>query len=198
MASAQGNSAQGNSVQGRSAFPRPGLVARSARVAHADDGFSMTEILVTLLVLAFGLLALAGMQMHTLRFLNNTAQQSSAMQMAQELSERMRANPRGVQNGAYLFDGLYADKAGTSPDPAIDCQQKKCSSIEIAVNDLAELQSQAASKFYAGALHIEADQDLWRISVLWREVGFTERDPVCPASANVTNGVRCFNLLVSL
>ena len=62
------------------------------RRAGRQSGFSMIEVLIALLVLAFGLLGLAFMQTLNLRYTKSAQQRTQAVNLASELLDTMRAN----------------------------------------------------------------------------------------------------------
>ena len=66
-----------------------------------QHGFSMVEVLVTLVIMAVGLLGLAGMQATSLRNTESAYQRSQAAQMAYDMLDRMRVNAAGVAAGGY-------------------------------------------------------------------------------------------------
>jgi type IV pilus assembly protein PilV len=55
-------------------------------------GFTLLEILVAIIVLSFGLLGMVGIQAMALKSNNDAKQQSTAVQLAGELSDMMRSN----------------------------------------------------------------------------------------------------------
>lgn len=65
------------------------------------SGFTLVEVLVALLVAAIGLLGLASLQIRGLRYNTSAYMRSQATQLAYDLADRMRANPQGVNDGAY-------------------------------------------------------------------------------------------------
>ncbi|MEW6646331.1 MAG: type IV pilus modification protein PilV [Pseudomonadota bacterium] len=68
---------------------------------NRQRGISMMEVLITILVLAIGLLGLASLQMTSLKQNNQSLQRSLATLMAYDLSDRMRANPLAITDGWY-------------------------------------------------------------------------------------------------
>jgi len=66
-----------------------------------QSGLSLLEILVTVVVLSIGLLGIAGMQAFGMRYNNDSYVRSQAVSYANELVERMHANPDAVNIGAY-------------------------------------------------------------------------------------------------
>ena len=59
---------------------------------HDAAGFSMIEVLITLVVLAFGLLGLALLQTMNLRYTKSANQRTQAVNLAGELLDMMRSN----------------------------------------------------------------------------------------------------------
>jgi type IV pilus assembly protein PilV len=66
-----------------------------------QQGFTMIEVLVALLIFAIGLLGVAGMQSLALKSSNNSNIRSLVNIHAYEIAERMRANMPAVQSGQY-------------------------------------------------------------------------------------------------
>lgn len=64
-------------------------------------GFTLIEVLIAVLVLAIGLLALAGVQTISLRSNHVADLRSQATQLAYDLIDRIRANRAGFQAGYY-------------------------------------------------------------------------------------------------
>ena len=64
-------------------------------------GFSMIEVLVSLIVIGVGMLGLSGIQVVSMKGTNNAHSINNASMLAMELSDRMRANPAGVTGGFY-------------------------------------------------------------------------------------------------
>lgn len=73
-------------------------------------GFSMLEVLIAILVTAFGLLGLAGLQMNGLKAAASSSARSIATILAYDIADRMRANPDPVTGGAY---STYNGQQGT-------------------------------------------------------------------------------------
>lgn len=67
----------------------------------SEDGFTMVELLVAVLVLSIGLLGLAGLQAAGLRNNQSAYQRSQATILAYDIADRMRANQAAAAAGAY-------------------------------------------------------------------------------------------------
>ncbi len=92
------------------------LIRSTCHKVH--HGFTLIEVLVTIVVVSIGLLGLAGLQINGLRANMSSETRSKATMLANDIIERMRANPLGVGGGAY--DGITASKTiceGVQPIP---------------------------------------------------------------------------------
>jgi len=74
-----------------------------------QQGFTLLEVLIALLILSIGLLGLAALQTTSLRSNQMASMRTTATQLAYDISDRMRANPTGVAAAEYVLAG------GTTP-----------------------------------------------------------------------------------
>lgn len=81
-----------------------------------NQGFSLIEVLVSLLVLAIGLLGLAMLQTTGLHFTTNSYSRTQATYLAYDLAERMRANVTGFVAGNYDVNAAKAGLIASSID----------------------------------------------------------------------------------
>lgn len=86
------------------------MLNRSARRRLAA-GFTLIEVLVTLVVLMFGLLGTAGLMVRGQRASYEAYQRQQALAIATEIAERMRANSRNAAE--YALAAPVADPLGT-------------------------------------------------------------------------------------
>lgn len=71
-------------------------------------GFNLIEVLVALVVLAIGLLGLASLQASSLKFNHSAYMRTQAINLAYDMSDRIRANRSAALSGGYelgLGDG---------------------------------------------------------------------------------------------
>lgn len=66
-----------------------------------DQGFSLIEVLVALVVLSVGLLGLAALQSTAAQFNTGAYTRSQATILAYDIADRIRANRAAAQNGDY-------------------------------------------------------------------------------------------------
>lgn len=113
---------------GRSAAtPRSSLARLRAR-----RGFSLIEVLVTLLVVSIGLLGLARAQVASIQFSHSAHLRSQAVALLNDILDRMRSNETAAVGGHYVL-ALGASVAA----PGRDCGSPTeiCSPAEMAAYD---------------------------------------------------------------
>ncbi len=125
-------------------------------------GTSMIEILVTLIVVAIGLLGIASMQMVSLKNANTSYQRYVASLYAYDMMERMRSNPAGVQ--ADQYDDLAVD--GTESE--VTCTNA-CTPAALAEMDAYEWGQQLRSNLPNGRGTVDEGTDGYEITVTWDE-----------------------------
>ena len=81
---------------------------------HHDSGFVMLEVLVTIVVLVFGLLGLAGFQVRTSVAEQEAYQRVQALILVQDMMERIYANRANA--ASYVQDSI-----GSSATERSDC-----------------------------------------------------------------------------
>lgn len=85
------------------------------RTHSGGCGFTLIEVLVALFVLAVGMLALAALQGRSLRDSTTAQLRGTALMLAYDISDRMRANPTGVTTNAYARSSTSAITAPSAP-----------------------------------------------------------------------------------
>lgn len=76
-------------------------IGRSSFVKGRCSGFTLIEILVTLFILAIGLLGLAGLLFEGMRNNQGAYLRTQASILAYDMADRMRANRTEAENGSY-------------------------------------------------------------------------------------------------
>ena len=80
-------------------------------------GFSMIEVLVTLVVLSIGLLGLAALQLTSLRSVNSASYRTQATLLIDDIAERMRINVAAVDNNDFMAFNSAAIDCTALPAP---------------------------------------------------------------------------------
>lgn len=118
-------------------------------VPHAASrGFSLIEVLVSMLVLAIGIIGAAGMQLAAMRTGTQSSFQSAAVHLAGELADKMRANSASMKapnaTNPYLgIDFQGGPEQGASPSKS--CYADACNSQELAQFDIHAWQGRLAA-----------------------------------------------------
>ncbi|QDG73476.1 type IV pilus modification protein PilV [Janthinobacterium tructae] len=129
-------------------------------------GSSLVEVLVSLLLLALGVLGASILQLHSLRARHESALLSAGVQLAAGMAERMRANSvlmNGPDTGNPYLNVAYAaaddtEAGGGTPD----CfGVAACSAAELAQFDIAEWKQQLHAALPGARLHICRDTSAW-------------------------------------
>lgn len=87
------------------------------RPSSLQPGFSLLEVLVTLVILAFGLLGLAGLQAHVQVSETESFQRAQAVLLVQDMANRLSANRSNA--ASYLTTG--GTPIGTGDSQPTDC-----------------------------------------------------------------------------
>lgn len=116
---------------------------------RAHSGATLIEVLISLLILAIGLLGMTGLQTVSLRNTQSAYLRTQASIASSDIIERIRANLQGVEAGNY--DAI----AGAA---SVACNTiAGCSAGQLAANDIAEWKAALAIDLPAGAGIVCAD-----------------------------------------
>lgn len=126
-------------------------------------GFSLTEVLVSMLVLAIGVLGAAGLQLAATRTTQQAAFQTLALQLASEMADKMRANDAQMKQAGGLF--LAVDyKSASDGEPSVPgklCYAASCDAAELAAFDIYEWESRVKEALPGGRVLICRDSSPW-------------------------------------
>ena len=142
-----------------------------ARRGLAQSGLSMVEILVTLTIVAFGLLGLLGLQARALTFQKDSFNRKAAAEMVGQLAERMRANHLGFTVGNY---NLNFNAADADPASIAECATiTACTWTEVATRDLEQWTAELRRRVPASAAYVRfppgGDNRMVEVSIAWPE-----------------------------
>ncbi len=140
----------------KSAKPFPSLRLDKER------GFTLIEVLVTVIILAIGLLGLAGLQLSGLRYTHSAYQSSQATILGNDIIDRMRVNRLQAESGSYNI------AIGATP-ASVSCigTGANCNPATLATADLSEWKQSLAAILPLGDGAITQNGAAFIITVQW-------------------------------
>ena len=167
---------------------------------NKQAGFSLMEVLISLIILAIGLLGLSALQLTALQRNTSAYNRSIAVNLAYDIADRMRANKVAADAGDYIT-GI-----GDGPSNTANCIGNACSAGDLASFDKDEWKCQlgayngvACNGKLEGDLPLGDGQivrngDVYTITIMWDD----ERNGVAVNAANCGSdpevNVTCFDL----
>ncbi|MSR08116.1 MAG: type IV pilus modification protein PilV [Gammaproteobacteria bacterium] len=143
------------------------VVARTLVVKH--KGFTLVEVLVALVVMSVGILGIAALYLEGLRAGRTALYRTTAVNLAADMVDRIRANPNARL--AYAGTGPGAD-GGCVNGPV------NCTAEQLADDDWCGWSNQLAAQLPAGARGeigiAGATPVTYTITVAWPEIGQEE------------------------
>lgn len=184
---------------------------------RAQRGTTLIEVLVTMLIVAIGLLGAAGMQLTATRYQQTAAMRSQATVEVQFLTEKIRANAQAAlapapptPESTYLAADAYANAAVVPADQNCGlAAQPVCTSAQASVKDIRDwrlslqrLPGGRGSIFPVTGAGGAVDPAARLVVVMWQEKQQNEADAnaapldaTCPAPQ--VGGVRCLAMMVT-
>jgi type IV pilus assembly protein PilV len=174
------------------------ILSTTSKTPHflsKSGGFSMIEVLITLVILSIGLLGLAGLQAVGLRNNNTAYLRTIATQQLNDMADSMRTNRPGVLQGSY--DAI----SGVPANPGCIESPSGCSPTLVAQYDHFAWNTKNQSLLPNGTgtvarcplanfpLGCPAGSNRFVISVIWEEI---------PAGANNPNTNTTLSITVDL
>jgi len=105
-------------------------------ISYKDNqGFSLFEVLIALLILSVGLLGLANLQGQSISSSYNAHLRTQATTLAQSMVDRMRANREYARSAGNNYVTGFSD---SPPLVSVDCSVSSCSPAEMALFDVNE------------------------------------------------------------
>lgn len=124
-------------------------------------GFTLIEVLITVIVLAIGLLGLAGLQLNGLRFTHSAYHTSQATIAAYDIIDRMRVNRPAAEGGSYDI-ALGATRTGTCTGAGANCD-----ATGLANADLNEWKQSIAALLPSGDGSVQRNGSAFVVTIRW-------------------------------
>ena len=133
--------------------------------ALKQRGFTLIEVMVAVVVLAVGLLGLAGLQATSLRFNDSAYQRSQATALAYDMVDRMRANRR---EAISTSGNPYNLPTST---PALTCTSGAAAGATLAAQDVAAWRNALACLLPSGTGSVvrQGTNNVFTITVRWND-----------------------------
>lgn len=133
-----------------------------------NDGFTLIEVLVTLIVLSVGLLGLAALQTIGTKLNFESSQRTQAVIQLYDMADRIRANP--VARAAGSYDTVISGYLPSSPP---NCLTGACSATEMAAYDIYQWNTSNGQLLSNGKGEIASDSStgvlIRTLTVRWTE-----------------------------
>jgi type IV pilus assembly protein PilV len=164
------------------------------RIKYSENnqqGFTLLEVLIALLVLSIGLLGLAALQTTGLRSNEMASMRTTSTMLTYDISDRMRANPQGTVDSDYVID------SGPVTGTVTDCTSTDCTTAQMATFDLSQWKT-AIAQLPGGRGDITRTAGpplVHTITVRWDENRTGASGTDCPPQDS--DDLRCFRLVLS-
>lgn len=103
------------------------MMASKRRGMRRQQGISLIESLIAMVVMALGILGIVGVQMRTLTDTQSGVRRAQAIRLIDDLGERLQNNPDALNNLATYT---------TSPRAGTDCAATACTPAQLAAFDI--------------------------------------------------------------
>lgn len=140
-----------------------------------SGGFSLIEVMVTIVIMSFGLLGLAGMMFSSLNAGQVSMSRSVAVNLANEMGDRIRANWKAIKVNSF-DDVETTDYASATTACTTTCVTGTCSAADEATLDICLWKKQVGKQLPAGTASIEVDST---------NVGCAEANKVCSFTISI-------------
>jgi type IV pilus assembly protein PilV len=163
-------------------------------------GFALLEVLIAVLVMAFGMLGIAQLLLVTTRSNASSGMRQQAIQSAYNMLDRIRANRQAALNGEYDTGALPTSGTASLPaEPDVKCDRAKsdsgdtCSAAQMAEYDLWYwLSADVSSHLPNGAGQVTSRKDGANVNVTvtvqWDDGLATEQARLGAAAASSATG----------
>ena len=147
-------------------------MSKLMRPAHISRqrGIALIEMLIAMLVTAFGLAAISLLLVATMQYGKMAQFQNSAQQLAAGYAEQMRANPEGFTGGLYNKTSTYSASASAVSVPTC-ANTSQCTATELAAIDAAQWRNKLRTNLPGGDAYVQRTGNAADIWVMWLEPG---------------------------
>lgn len=144
-------------------------------------GVSLVEVLVSMLVLALGMVGLAALQARTVSYQLGSGQRAQLSGLLADYAERMRSNlnqaPGVVPSSEYLYSATWSAQAADVEAASVNCMSAgvTCSGVDLARYDKAQWRAAVRRSLPRGSVLVTGDARTGiEVSFMWTDKDRTE------------------------
>ena len=159
---------------------------KSVTNVRKQCAFSLLEVLISVVVLAVGLLGIAGMQLNMIRYNHSAQMRSIAIAQVNNMIDRMRANYAGVKAGQYnTISGIPAEPNCTT-----------CTAAQIAQKDAHNWNTMNSKLLPSGQGMVVGNGNNYTVTLRWDNNRTGATGLACSGNENVD--LTCLSIEVRL
>ena len=164
-------------------------------------GSSLLEVLITMLLLSFAMLAMANLHATSIRYVKMSEFRGIATGLAFDLADRMRANPPLATDPLYYTSTpVYNSNAAITAVPAC-ANVNQCARTEMAGIDLIEVRNAAIQALPGGNIRVEhdaANRLVVNVWVIWLDPEGNDASTLMPCPFVANPQPQCLAMRVAL
>ena len=176
------------------------LIPKPLSSAVNQQGITLLEVLITLLIIAVGLLGMLGMQAKSLSSHKDSFDRKAAVELLSQMTERMRSNHLGFMNGNYTSQLAIGGTMQAAPSCG---SNTACSPSDLALADLSQWQGMIRTRLIDSAATISpsaaagAGAISSRVTIAWKDPHLQSfADKNCEAISITDKHYRCISVEV--
>jgi len=172
------------------------------RGGRRSSGFTLIEVLVTVLIMSLGMLGIAALQATTSRFKIGAWARSSTAVLFSDFADRVRANPdvaglsyfssgAATSTSSYALTTNWSTQSTTAP-PAVttDCSTAACTATERATYDLTIWRQQIRRQLPQGSAFVTGNRATgMTVTMMWFDKQFLNAAGNALETSNACNTV---------
>lgn len=136
-----------------------------------QHGFSLIEVLVTIAIVSFGLLGIAGLLFSAINAGQVSMNRSVAVSLANEMADHIRSNWQGVKVGS--FDNVDATVYGSAGGCPTTCVTTQCTPADQASLEICLWKAELQKRLPSGTGSIMADSGNLKCATLSKVCNYT-------------------------
>jgi type IV pilus assembly protein PilV len=168
---------------------------------QSENGVSLIEVLVSIVILSIGLLGIAGLQASVTKYKINTWSRAASAVLYSDLTDRVRTNSdvaganfiTGVtEDSLYALSATWAaQKSAILATPSPNCETATCTTTQRAAYDMGVWRQRVRAALPQGAALVTGDRrDGINVTLMWFDKELTDKgsatDSVLVSSAVCT------------